>query len=224
MPQKRSLQASQQTFVQKRLRPSAQVQQAPFPMSRARRITASKETGFVDVAAASYAMDNAGTITHLSVIPQGASVSERVGKKVILKSLQFRGYVSNLTTAVFNDCAILIVYDRRPTGVLPAVTDVLNTSSALSMNNDANSGRFQIVRRFDFELIGNATLLTEGSAKSADYFVDLKSKPWVAKALGTGVIADVEEGALYAITVGVAAPGQTAAQLTGGYRLRFVDV
>lgn len=190
-----------------------------------RRITAYKESGFVDTVGATYGLDTTGSITHLSIIPQGASVNQRVGKRVALKSLQFRGFAANQSTAAYNDCAMLIVYDKRPTGSLPAITDILETANATAMNNDNGTGRFQIIKRADFELIGNNTNITSKTAVSADFWLDLKNKPWVAKDTGTGVIADVDEGAVYLVTVGSnPAGGSTAAGLTGQFRLRYIDM
>lgn len=195
-----------------------------------RRGVASKETGFVDTALASYNMDTTGSIALIPTIAQGASVNQRIGKKIVLKSLQARGQVFNGATGSINDVAFLIVYDKRPTGALPAITDILVTATAAAMNNDANSGRFQILKRCDFLLVGNITgtpatqSLTETSALSADFFLDLKMKPEVFKAAGTGAIGDIEEGALYIVTVGSIAAGTAAATLSMAFRTRFVDV
>lgn len=185
-----------------------------------------KETGFVDTVTAVYALDSVGSIALIPTagIAQGASVNQRVGKKIMLKSLQSRGYVLNNATATVNDCAILIVYDKRPTGSLPAITDILVSASAQSLNNDANAGRFRILKRMDFMLIGNSTTTTEATAMSSDFFLDLKGLPQVFKAAGTGTIADIEEGALYLVTVGITAAGTAAASASLSFRTRFIDV
>lgn len=192
-----------------------------------RRGVASRETGFVDVALVAYAMDTTGTITLINTVPQGASVNQRVGKKIVLKSLQVRGSAINNGTAIQNDVAHLIVYDKRPTGSLPSITDILNTATAASFNNDANSGRFVILKRVDFMLLGNPTAagnLTDCTAVSHDFYLDLKGLPTTFKAAGTGAIGDIEEGALYSVTVGTTAAGTAAATLGVGFRTRFMDV
>ena len=96
-----------------RSRPSARSysRRTPFRALN-RRAVASKETGFVDLATASYVLDTTGSVTLLSSVPQGTSVNERIGKKIQWKSLQFRGNASGGATATFNDCAVLIVYDK----------------------------------------------------------------------------------------------------------------
>lgn len=195
-----------------------------------RRGVSSQETGFVDLAAATYAFDTTGSIVLLATIAQGASVNQRVGKKVVLKSIQGRGQAVNGTTAANNDVAFLIVYDRRPTGALPAITDILNTATSKSFNNDANSGRFTILKRWDGMLLGPITgviateQLTDCSAVSTDFYLDLKKRPLNFKAAGTGAIGDIEEGALYLVTVGINAAGTAAASLDMGFRTRFIDV
>lgn len=191
-----------------------------------RRGVASKETGYVDVAPAGYALDTTGTVTLLNTIAQGASVNQRVGKKVVLKSLQIRGQVFNNSAAVNNDVAMLIVYDRRPTGALPAITDILVTANSSAMNNDANSGRFRILKRFDALLQGApAATLGFGPGYSCDSFLKLRKIPTVYKAAATGAIGDIEEGALYLVTVGDEPASATlAATFSGAFRTRFIDV
>lgn len=193
----------------------------------ARLVAASKETGYIDVAAASYAFDTTGSVTLLNAVPQGAAVTQRVGKKIVMKGLQCRGLMNANSAALINDVVFLIVYDKRPTGSLPSISDILVSVSPQAMNNDANGGRFQILKRHDAIILGNTTAasnLTEASALSADWWLDLKQKPVVYKAAGTGAIADIEEGALYLVTVGANVAGTSAAVLQASFRTRFLDV
>lgn len=198
---------------------------APAPTAAIRRlVAASKESGFVDTTAAAYVFDTTGTITLLNTVAQGTTVNQRVGKKIFLKSLQCHGQVLSDATAVTNDIALIIVYDKRPTGALPAITDVLNTANSSSFNNDANSGRFRILKRWDLVLVGNTTTPQTGrEAEEADFYLNLRDLPTTFKAAGTGAIADQEEGSLLLITVGSNVAGTTAAAGSLGFRLRFLD-
>lgn len=185
----------------------------------------SRESGFVDLATATYAMDTTGSIVLIPTVAQGASVNQRVGKKVMWKSIQCRGSYFNGTTGVANDVAFLIVYDKRPTGVLPLITDILVAANSQAFNNDANSGRFRILKRVDDVLIGNTTTPTTGQEdKDCSFFLDLKGLPCVFKAAATGAINDIEEGAIYLVTVGDNAPGTAAAATNLSFRTRFLDV
>lgn len=197
---------------------SARMQRAPG---------VSRETGFLDVASASYAMDTTGSVTLLNAVPQGASVNQRVGKKIMLKSVQARGAMQNNSAALLNDVAFLIVYDKRPTGALPAVTDILVAANAQAFNNDANAGRFSVLKRVDTNLVGNSTAagnLTDNTLRDGDFFLDLKGRQTVFKAAGTGAIGDIEEGALYLVTVGGNVAGTSAAALILAFRTRFMDI
>ena len=189
-----------------------------------RMVANAKKTGFVDVALATYDHNTTGSIVLLNTVAQGASTSQRIGKKIMLKSLQCHALGQAGTAAVVNDCTVLIVYDKRPVGVLPAITDILNTANSNSFNNDANSGRFRILKRWDYTLIGNITAPATGQeAIEGDFFLKLHDLPTNYKAAGTGAIGDQEEGSLLLVTVGSNAAGTTAASFNAGFRLRFVD-
>lgn len=190
-----------------------------------RRGVASRETGYVDLAAAAYAADTTGSCTLIATVAQGASVNQRVGKKILWKSMQIRGQVITGATCTVAGAAYLVVYDKRPTGSLPAITDILVTANSNSFNNDANSGRFKILRRVDCELSGNSTTPATGNeVKDINLYLDLKGLNGVFKAAATGAIGDIEEGALYFVTVGDTAAGATAISIQAGFRTRFVDV
>ncbi len=189
--------------------------------------TGGKASGFVDLALASYAQDTTGSITLIATVAQGTTTSERVGKRIVWKSLQAHGSSSNGTTATRNDCSFLIVYDRRPRGALPAITDVLVTANSRSFNNDAFSGRFAILKRVDYVLMGQGgagTLTGNGFSKNVDFFLDLRKLKCNFAAAGTGAIGDIEEGSLYLVTVGNVAAGTAAATLSLAFRTRFIDV
>lgn len=184
-----------------------------------------KETGYVDLASATRACDTTGTVTLVQTISQGAGTTQRVGKRVHLKSLNLRGLVQAGTAGVTALATILIVYDRRPTGVLPAITDILVSISSRSQNNDDNTGRFQIVRRWDYGVIGNITTPSTGKEHYPIMeYVDMKNYPTTYKALATGAIGDIDSGAVYLVTLGDQAAGTGAPNSAVAIRTRFVDV
>jgi len=195
---------------------------------RVANVNQRRNAGYVDLAAAAYPMDNAGaaaSIALIATIAQGAAVTQRIGKKAAYKSLQMRGYIGQGSTATVNDVALLIVYDKEPTGILPAITDILNTATAQSFLNDTNSDRFRILRRFNHTLTGNlATPATGNEIQDLDEYIDLKGLPVQFKAAATGAIGDIAVGALYVVTVGSQPPGTTAASAQVGFRTRFMDV
>lgn len=184
------------------------------------------ETGFVDSDLNVYELDTTGTIILLNIVVQGVGTSQRIGKRITLKSIQFHGDLQNNSASTVNGVAILLVYDKRPDGNLPSITDILNTANSTSFNNDSNSGRFRVMKRVDAQLHGGvgAATLTSNSSMSADWFVDLKGLPQVFKSAGTGAIGDIEEGALYLLGVGDRTAGTTAAVASIRSRMRYMDV
>jgi len=193
--------------------------------NKALLVAKTAENKYVDLALNNYAMDTTGTITLLAIIPSGVTVTSRVGKKVLLKSLQCRGTVFAGSTATINDVAYIIVYDKRPQAALPAITDILTDTTSRAMNNDDNTSRFTILKRGNFCLAGNGATAGQQTGTSivdADFYIPI-NKIATFNALGTGAIADIDEGALYLITVGGIAAGTAAAQMTCSFRTRFSE-
>lgn len=189
------------------------------------RSAAKQESGYVDLALGTRVLDTTGAISLIATVAQGASTSQRVGKKISLKSIQIRGQARSNSATTYTSGAMLIVYDKRPDGNLPAITAILDTASADSFNNDTNSGRFRIIRRYDWTFSGNSTAPATGNeVHDINEFISLKGLPTVYKAAGTGAIGDIEQGALYVVTVGTDAAGTGAAAAICGFRTRYVDV
>lgn len=185
----------------------------------------SKDAGFVDRASSTFACDTTGTIVLAATVAQGVSVNQRIGKKAVWKSIQMRGNVGAGTAGVVAEATLLLVYDRKPTNALPAITDILVTVSSNAFLNDVNSDRFQIVRRWDWMVIGNSTTPATGQeAFNVDEYVDLKKRPVEFNAAATGAIGDIAKGALYWVSVGTLAAGATAPSLVMGNRTRFIDI
>lgn len=183
------------------------------------------ETGYVDLASANYALDTTGSITLLNTVPQGVAISQRVGKRIALKSLQCHGNFTTNAASTITDVTMLIVYDKRPSGNLPAITDILVASTSEAFNNDVNASRFRILKRVDLTMVGSAAnQYTAKSAEANDWFLSLHGLPQVFKAAGTGAIGDIEEGAIYQVTVGGTNAGTLAATVGSAFRVRYNDI
>jgi len=185
------------------------------------------ESKYIDIAGAAYVCDTTGSITHLDVVTQGDTVNSRDGRKFMPTWLQMRGRVGNNANATYNDCAVILVWDKQPNKALAAVTDVLDTANPQSMNKRENASRFQIIRRWDFTLTGKSDgSTTPGYVRNFDKFVKLP-RGLVAEctpADTTGAIGNRVTGALLLVTVGAKAPGDTASVLAVGMRIGFKDV
>lgn len=194
------------------------------PRSRPGRVVP-QAANYFDTAFASYAADTTGTITLVNPVPQGVTTTTRIGKRVLNKSLQVQGIATPGTTAAIGQWAFVLVYDRRPQGALPAITDIFNSVSPNSFLNDTNANRFKILKRIEYCYSGISGGTDSSVVQSVDFYYRFPEKfaSTSYKALGTGAIADIDEGAYYLVTMGGNAPGVTAATVQWGARLRFYD-
>lgn len=89
-------------------------------------------------------------ITEVNCIAQGATVANRIGNKVVIKSVDLKlGFTA--AAAVVGTLRMMLLYDRQPNGAFPAMTDILlsqpaGAAVALSGLNIANKSRFQMIR------------------------------------------------------------------------------
>lgn len=108
------------------------------------------ERKFVDVdgGGGSFAVSNTGFITYLSGIAQGDGVNNRDGNSVKTSDMLFR-FAFTLDPAATTPCRIrmILFIDTDNLGTAPAVTDVLQTVSALSAleRTTQSGGRFRIL-------------------------------------------------------------------------------
>ncbi len=109
------------------------------------------ELKFLDTTRDFAAFTAAGIIydESLNIIPQGNTESERVGRKVVIRHLSFKGILQSgtATTATSTDQMLrIIVYcDKQTNGATATVTGILETADPLSHYNLANQNRFKIL-------------------------------------------------------------------------------
>ena len=190
-------------------------------------VGASGDAKYVDVSSATYVCDTTGAITHMSIVPQGSTVNQRDGKAFRCTSIQLRGKVTNGATAVANDCAVMLVWDKQPNKALAAITDILDAATAQALTKRENASRFVILRRYDFSLTGKSDgTSTAGYMRSFEKYVRLPSDcvAVCTTADTTGEIGNRVSGALLLVTVGGTAAGTAAASLIATARVNFTDV
>lgn len=127
---------------------------------RGRRAYSGSELKFLDTVLAPTVALNTGNVNpNIVVIPQGDGESERVGRKVVIKSIYFRGLTELTTAASVTDAddvvRIIVVQDKQANGAAFAVTDYLQTADFQSHRNMSNISRFRTLA--DFQMTMNAT-------------------------------------------------------------------
>jgi len=134
-------------------------------------------------------------LTEINCIAQGATVANRIGNKVVVKSVQICAEVSSGAAAAVAGLRAMLVYDKQPNGAFPAIADILldqpaGTGMALSSINIANKSRFVFIRDQFF---------TIDPGVGQEYILKLYAKGRWETEYGSnaGNIGDIKTGALY---------------------------
>jgi len=155
---------------------------------------------YFDTASTLYQLNSVTSVALLNGIQQGSSDNERVGKEVLLKNLYIRGVAEiTLTASRWRTC-YAVVYDRKPTGALPAVSDIFNTTGVDpdAMQNMANSTRFVVLRRINSNFVPN----TERIMESVREHINMVGFKTVWDTTAVGGITAIKHGAIYFVTFG----------------------
>lgn len=173
---------------------------------------------------------SASNIILLNGIQLGMEFYQRVGSRVEMEHLYFKGVNLPVLTGNDNLVRLLIVYDRQPSGVIPQISEIIQTRSQTgavttltqSSANLDNSDRFYIVRdmqwyaasvgkavligaqggQCNFGVFGAGTAISMTSSYELDEKVDLDGlRVRFASSSNPVTVADIANGALYACFV-----------------------
>lgn len=181
------------------------------------------ESKYKDHGLITWDVDNNPVITVINTIPQGTSVSERIGKKVFIKSLRINGEIYGRGSHSDSINHMYVIYDRRPNGTLPGFNDIFSGSVTYEFPNDNNTGRFDILKKQTFNVFGNSSFqFSDKMVQYMDIFIPI-NRPAVYKDAGTGGIGDIETGAIYIMWIGNQVPGTLSCYAVGDLRVRYTD-
>lgn len=200
-------------------------------------IYTSSERKYFDIDNATYAVNTTGSFTPLCLPVLGSDFTNRVGRKVVIKSVYIRGRVQlDAATAASNVASLgqqarfVIFVDNQPNGAAPAVTDVLKEAVPHSQLNANNRDRFRIIKDktyvFDPMIISNTATQAHAVMNRTVYDVKVYKKlniETIFNGTNGGTIADVNSGALYMFWIGNVAAGTTDATAPLTTRVRFDD-
>jgi len=183
------------------------------------------EKKYVDIASAQYAADTTGTVTALNLCNEGTGVSQRVGRKICMKSVQVRGWITQETAQQPCMVRIMLVWDKQVNGVIATIAEILSAATSNSFMNLDNRERFVVIKDKHYTLgTRNSTSGTAVADKSVSEPINIYKKlPEGSFTIfdGTGAgIADINTGALYLVTIGSAADAGLAVLAT---RVRYTD-
>lgn len=199
-----------------------------------------REKKFFDVDQ-TYAFNTTGTVKLLAVPVLGTDYTNRVGRKIVLKSVYIRGLATvegafNLPAPPMTSLAqlgrLILLVDSQPNGSAPAILDILTAASAISHLNPNNRDRFRILwdKQYAFGPIKVDNTATQSYAWAqgqAVYPIKYYKKLNIETIFNAGVagtIADINSGALYLVAIGTTAAGtNTDADAVVSCRVRFDD-
>lgn len=178
------------------------------------------ELKYIDVSlgATSFPLAGTGVLTLLNGCIQGSDATNRIGRKVNLKSIQTRISNTVATTGISNgpNFRVIIFYDKQANATAPAVTDVLLTDAFASNMNLNNRDRFVI-------------LMDKTSAESCNYNWNMHDYrkvncETIFNSGNAGTIGDIQTGSLYMLTYLASGCLTTTEYVTvGRVRTRFMD-
>lgn len=222
----------------------------PFPLRYsipnpgALNISNRTEIKTLDVPLQTDLISTTAVFTLLNLMEEGTSFFNRVGRKIMMKSIRITGGLALSGLAVINAnqdyLRVMVVYDRQPNGSAPAISDILQnvdlggTSSTTSYAglNMNNSERFLVIQDTRLNIPnGYVQSLNEGTASIIDYNGTMQNMDRFSKLKGlqthfkgtAGSITDVASGALWLVTFGNIAPGTAPYNLIWNARLRYHD-
>jgi len=159
-------------------------------------------------------------ITELNCVQQGATVAQRIGNKIVIKSIHIK--FSLISAAAVQACVrFMLVYDRQPNGAFPLIGDILTDQPAGAATpygglNIANKSRFQVIRD---------QFLTFDPAQSQVHNVNIyaKSRWEVEYGANAGTIGDFRTGALLLVAFSTFLAGGNVQMSNASCRSRFFD-
>lgn len=171
-----------------------------------------------DIAAQNYSLpltSSFGSVVLLNGCAQGSGNSERIGRRIAMKSLQLR--YTHYTVNPVTQCRIVIFYDRQPNGTTPSSADVIGSQSFDGIVTLGNSDRFVI-------------LMDEISEIAAYNTAHISGKRYLKMDLeaifggSTSGISSINTGAVFLMMANNGTPTVgTATDATYFTRIRYID-
>lgn len=195
------------------------------------------EKKVIDIAVGSVAVTTTGSINLLNGCIQGTDYTQRIGRKIVLKSLYIRGWIQ---TTLADDpilqyapqiARMMVVVDNQPNGTVFNITDLLVTASPAAQLNLNNRDRFSVLS--DKEFVFDPVIV---NTSAADKYAGLNrtihpikkykklNMETIFNAGNAGTIGDMNSGAIYMVWIGnTAAGGEAPMDARISTRIRFVD-
>lgn len=186
-----------------------------------------EEKKTIDVDVTTMEAYSTAQFTLLNGSATGTDFTDRIGRKIIMKSLYLRCSLepadnSNLANSTVR---VFVVYDMQTNGAIPAITDILKSAHPLAQLNLNNRDRFKIL----YDKLWTPGAVSNTATQSFAYGPLVTSfKKWKKLNLETiyggttAAVASIQTGSLYLVTLGTLGTGN--GDILGfSSRVRFID-
>jgi hypothetical protein len=170
---------------------------------------------------------NSGSV---NLIAQGVTESTRVGRKAVLRSINWRWNIKKAATTAGSSASetvrLVLYLDKQCNGAAAGVTDILESDDYQSFNNLANKGRFKILMDRHYTINaqaggGDGTTEDYGAMEVNGSFFKKCSIP-IEFSSTTGAITEIRSNNLGVLILSKNGTS-TAPVFDSKMRLRFTD-
>jgi len=184
------------------------------------------ELKFIDSTQTAVALATAATFLApigfrlLNGTTQGTDATERVGRKIVLKSLLVRGSFSLAATSTGGSpLRVLVIYDKQANATAFGVTDALLADEFVSPNNLSNRDRFVTI----CDQIVDPISAGGDYSRSFTIFKKLNLETMYNSG-SSGAIGDITSGSMYILFAQDGKIATAAPTIDWRARVRFEDI
>jgi len=157
------------------------------------------ELKYVDYTNTGTAFTDSGNIFIINGLQPGTGASQRIGKKVTMRSLLFRvSIAANAPGAIVfqGNVRALIVYDKQTNATAPTVANILEIASGVSPMNMDNRDRFVVLMNKTVPIDQSG-----GHQSGQMRFYKKLSLPVIFNNGAAGTVADITSGSVYMVLI-----------------------
>lgn len=236
-PRKRFRKSGRFNIKRRRSRPLAPRRTGGFYSVRARTLGAEKKTidMFPNAAGVLSAQEISNTSTDawlLNAVATGSDFTQRIGRRIKMKSWFFRCWFSLKTTntTITNSSSnrLLVVYDKQYNATVSGTTATVPTvagQTSLVLQNNSTVSPINLNNRDRYKVLLDKTIPLDMSqiGKHITIYKRLNLDVTFGNTGATG--GDIQTGAILMFMVGSAAPALNTTPIASWYsRIRFVDM
>lgn len=160
---------------------------------------------------------SAGTLLN-GCIP-GSNATNRIGRKIHMKSLVLRWGVNLRSTSVAGgNVRVLVVYDKQSNAAAPAITDILLTDDFYANNNLSNRDRFLTLIDIISPCVSTGGDVTCSGVEYRKLNLESMFNTGTA-----GTVADITTGSVYIFVAQTGTITTTAPDFFASARIKFLD-